>query len=77
MLYSYTSAQKQNKKNLVFGTRWELNPDRGICIPRQVPLYHGPIKKFKQKFISTDSVNKSKKLFGREVSQIFKSNFKA
>ena len=24
------------------GTRWELNPDRRICIPNRVPLYHGP-----------------------------------
>ena len=27
---------------MVFGTRWELNPGRGIRIPHRVPLHHGP-----------------------------------
>ena len=30
--------------HVVFGTRWELNPGRGILIPHRVPLYHGPSK---------------------------------
>ena len=31
------------RKGKVFGTRWELNPGRGIRIPNRVPLHHGPI----------------------------------
>ena len=29
--------------HVVFGTRWELNPGRGIRIPNRVPLHYGPI----------------------------------
>ena len=33
----------QGQHHVVFGNRWELNPGRGIRIPRKVPSYHEPI----------------------------------
>ena len=40
--YSKVDLPKQH--HLVFGTRWELNPGRGIHIPHRVPLHHGSNK---------------------------------